>query len=274
MYVTENKRFPYLVGQLIEEKTNKLVNSYNSGASGNNMVHSMDILLNKIMPMKPDIVVIMEAINDYTILAYDHTYWPKGTTRSELITINDYFPKVKKETFFWHFKGLFKTIFPNIYYRIFLIKERVLHPSQQKEPYDEWAGRRQMIKDRDFEFMKKEFKWILELTVRGSKAHNVIPVLMTQANRFKDIPDDFILKNLEPMLNGGISYATFKEEYDIFNEIIREVANIHGIPLIDLAKLVPQEREYLYDTVHYNDIGSKFVANIISERLIEITSNL
>ena len=274
MYVTENNRFPYLAGQLIEEKTNKLVNSYNSGASGNNMVHSMDILLNKIIPMKPDIVVIMETVNDYTILAYDHTYWPEGTTRSELITINDYFPKVKKETFFWHFKGLFKTIFPNIYYRIFLIKEKVLHPLQQKEPYDEWAGRRHMIKDRDFEFMKKEYKWILELTVRASKTHNITPVLITQANRFKDIPDDFILKNLEPMLNGGISYATFKEEYDTFNEIIREVAKIYEIPLIDLAILVPQEREYMYDTVHYNDVGSKFVANIISERLIEITSNL
>jgi len=274
MYVTENKRFPYLVGKLIEEKTNKLINSYNSGASGNNMVHSMDILLNKIMPMKPDIVVMMEAINDYTILAYDHTYWPKGTTRSELITINDYFPKVKKETFFWHFKGLFKTIFPNIYYRIFLIKERVLRPSQQKEPYDEWAGRRQMIKDRDFEFMKKEYKWILELTVRANKTHNIIPVLMTQANRFKDIPDDFILKILEPMLNGGISYATFKEEYDTFNEIIREVAKSQDIPLIDLAKLVPQEKEYMYDTLHYNDFGSQFVANIIAEKLIEITSKL
>lgn len=99
MYVTENNRFPYLTGQLIEEKTNKQINSYNAGVSGNSSIHSLDILLNKIIPKKPDIVVIMHAVNDYAILAYDHSYWPVGTPRSELITINDYFPKMPKETF-------------------------------------------------------------------------------------------------------------------------------------------------------------------------------
>jgi hypothetical protein len=99
MYVTENNRFPYLTGQLIEEKTNKYINSYNMGGAGNNSMHSLDIILNKIIPMNPDIIVIMHAVNDYTDLAYDHTYWPIGTPRSEIITINDYFPKRPKKTF-------------------------------------------------------------------------------------------------------------------------------------------------------------------------------
>jgi lysophospholipase L1-like esterase len=274
MYVTENNRFPYLSGQLIEEKTNKRINSYNMGGSGNNSIHSLDILINKIMPMEPDIVVIMHLANDYSALAYDHTYWPVGTPRSELITINDYFPKRPKETFIWHFKGLFKTIYPDIYQRIFLLKERIIHPKEQTKPPDEWEGRRHNIKDRDFDFMQKEFNWALQMIITACKTHDILPVLMTQANRFKENPDDFVLKSLSPMLNAGITYETFKNEYDTFNDIIREVAKTNEIPLIDLVKIVPQEKEYMYDTVHYNDTGSKFVANIISEKLIDIISNI
>ena len=70
MYVTENNRFPYLTGQIIEEKTKKHINSYNMGGSGNNSIHSLDIILNKIMPMNPDIIVIMHVANDYAVLAY------------------------------------------------------------------------------------------------------------------------------------------------------------------------------------------------------------
>lgn len=272
MYVTENNRFPYLTGQLMEENTNQQINSYNAGFSGNSSIHSFDILLNKILPMKPDIVVIMHTINDYAILAYDHSYWPVGTPRSELIIINDYFPKMPKETFIWHFKSLFRITYPNIYQRIFLLKESIFHPQEQKptRPQDEWAGRRHLIEERDFDSMQREFNWALQMLITACKTYDITPVLMTQANRIKGNPDEVILKSMEPMLNAGITYETFKEEYDRFNEIVREVAETNKIPLIDLAKLVPQEKEYLYDTFHYNDNGSKFVANIIAEELIDI----
>lgn len=122
--------------------------------------------------------------------------------------------------------------------------------------------------------MQKEFNWALQMVVTACKTHDILPVLMTQANRYKDNPDELILKNMDLMLNAGITYETFKKEYDTFNDIVRDIAKTNEIPLIDLAKLVPQEKEYMYDTMHYNDDGSKFVANIISEKLIGITSNL
>ncbi len=273
MYVTEDKRFPYLTGQIIEEKTNKQINSYNSAAAGNSLMHSIDIFLNKIIPMNPDVVVIMHAINDYTILAYDQTYWPKDTPRSELFVINDYFPKIPKATILWHLKGIVRLIYPNIYYKLNLIKEKILSPQKQSEVWDEWRGRRHRIKDRNIEFMQNEFRWAMQLLVTACKSHGIQPLLMTQANRFKVNPDDLILKSIEPMLSAGINYKTFKKEYDSFNNITREIALSNNIPLIDLANLVPQDNEYIYDSVHYNDSGSVFVANIISQKLIDILSN-
>ena len=57
IYVEEKNRFPYLVGRLLENEHRK-VNSYNSGFYANNTLHLIDILLNKIIPLNPNIVVM------------------------------------------------------------------------------------------------------------------------------------------------------------------------------------------------------------------------
>src|SRR3989339_1371163 len=75
VYVDEDNRFPYLAGRLLEDQTHLKVNSYNGGRSGHNTLHSLNVLLNKVVNQKPDIVVLMENINNPTILMYDKTYW-------------------------------------------------------------------------------------------------------------------------------------------------------------------------------------------------------
>ena len=62
--VPEENRFPYLVGRRLEEAFKVKVNSYNAARSGNNSLHSLNILLHKLMPLKPDIVVMMHNLND------------------------------------------------------------------------------------------------------------------------------------------------------------------------------------------------------------------
>ena len=83
-YVDEANRFPYLVGRLLERQTHLKVNSYNAGRSGNNTLHCLNILLNKVVNLKPDIVVLMENINDLAILMYEKTYWNTNPSRSPL----------------------------------------------------------------------------------------------------------------------------------------------------------------------------------------------
>ncbi len=83
-YVDEDNRFPYLAGRLIEQQTGLKVNSYNAGRSGNNTLHCLNILLNKVVNLKPDIVVLMENINDLAILMYEKTYWNTNPSRSPI----------------------------------------------------------------------------------------------------------------------------------------------------------------------------------------------
>ena len=90
IYVEEESRFPYLVGNLLAQKTGKKITSINSGVGGNNSLHSLDILLNKIIPLRPDVVVMMHNINDLVALIYDRTYWSKNPTRAAIVNFSFY----------------------------------------------------------------------------------------------------------------------------------------------------------------------------------------
>jgi hypothetical protein len=65
----------------------------------------------------------------------------------------------------------------------------------------------------------------------------------------------------------GISYVQLKELYDAFNNTIREVGRKNQVVVIDLAREVPPDKNFLYDIVHFNDAGSKLAAQIIAIRL-------
>ena len=47
------------------------------------------------------------------------------------------------------------------------------------------------------------------------------------------------------------------------NDVIREVSVDREVDLIDLDRSVPSSSDYIYDTVHLNEDGSKLVAEIL-----------
>jgi lysophospholipase L1-like esterase len=59
----------------------------------------------------------------------------------------------------------------------------------------------------------------------------------------------------------------FIDLYTRFNEAIREVGQQEGVQVIDLANLIPQDSQYIYDVVHLNNKGSQLAAQIISDQL-------
>ena len=87
MFMDPDQRFPYLVGKILEEETGQKINSYNGGMSGLNSLHAIDLLINKVIPLHPQVVVFMENINDLSTLLYERTYWNKHTVRSPLETL-------------------------------------------------------------------------------------------------------------------------------------------------------------------------------------------
>ena len=264
IYVDEESRFPFLVGNLLEQKTGKRVTSYNSGVGGNNSLHSLDLLLNKIIPLKPNVVVMMHNINDLVALIYDQTYWSKNPTRQPIIDYKLY----KDLTGMKAISTLARdTYIPNLH-AAFRVLSKKIFGKKVKDPEDEFAHIRGQKIVFEAAQILDEFKMNLQTFINICTARKITPVLMTQFNRYKADPDAKIREDMQGFeKDSKISAQQFKEIYDKFNEAIVEVGRNNGVMVIDLAHLVPQESEYMYDVVHLKTAGSQLAARIISEKL-------
>lgn len=248
LFVDRDKRFPYLTGKLLEKNSLK-VNTINSGVSGNNSLHSINILLNKIMAKKPDIAIMMHNVNDLSVLLYEDTYWNDNFYRSTLIEEDR------------SIKTFIRRLLPNTYELLYRIK------TSFSGFHDEFAN----VRGHDLQFDTKKvlamFAANLTIFINISNAKNIKPVLLTQPNRLTAKPDKVILDSCAAIEALGISYESYRELYMAMNEKIRTVAKDNNILLIDLAKEVPQTKEYMYDPVHLNSAGSELVSTIIAQRL-------
>lgn len=260
-YVDEENRFPYLTGRLIENKTGIKINSYNSGVGGNNSLHSINILLNKIVPMKPDVVVMMHNFNDLNILIFYGNYWNNNSHRSPIAEFNllniDILRKIKNSTI------------PNLYREInrIFIKDKL-----QPDEFQSLRGQKICF---DKTLIIDEFKMNLETFINICKTRKIIPVLMTMANRLKRNPDGTITNLMKTMERDyGISYESYRQIFDLFNEVIREVGKKNNVLVIDLDKKMLKEKKYMYDTMHFNNNGSRYAAEIISKDLEPLTVSL
>jgi lysophospholipase L1-like esterase len=254
MFVDEDQRFPYVAGQILERETGAKINSYNGGMSGSNTLNAIDILINKVITLKPDVVVFMENINDLSTLLYEGTYWNQRTARSPLETLKkrQLVGKLLKEIFIPHLNLAYRNL------------QKTLSGHEE----DEFAGARGKKLIIDQAQMEQDFAANLQTLVCTCKAWGITPVLMTQANRITDHPDPVVAAYISrDGRDHGISYQNFKELYDAFNDTIREVGRKNQVMVIDLAREVPPDKKYLYDLVHFNDAGSQLAAGIIAARL-------
>ena len=220
IYVDEESRYPYLVGQLLEQKTGKKITSINAGVGGNNSLHSLDNLLNKIIPVKPDVVVMMHNINDLVALIYDKTYWGKNPTRKPIV--NFYF--YKNLVGFKALSTLARDMYiPNLHAATRILSHKIFG-KKVKEQDDEFAYIRGKKLTIDEAAILDEFKMNLQTFINICRARKITPVLMTQFNRYKSHPDPKVLKAMQGFQSdSGIPVAEFIALYAKFNEAIREV---------------------------------------------------
>ncbi len=267
IYVDEENRVPCQVGDLLGQKTGQKVTSINAAMGGNNSLHSLDILLNKIIPLKPDVVVMLHNINDLVALMYDKTYWSHNPSRAPII---DY-------RLYKNFSGLkaISTLARDTYipylhlaFRSLVHKVGKSFGKKVTDENDAYAAIRGKKITFDAAQILDEFRMNLQTFINICRARRITPVLMTQFNRYKENPDPKIRQSMEGFESDtGISLKEFTDIYQRFNEAIVEVGRRNQVLVIDLARLIPQERQYMYDVVHLNDTGSRLAARIISENL-------
>ena len=250
-YNQENNRFPYLTGRILERETGKKINAYNASMNNNNSLHSINILYNKVIPLKPDIVILMHNTNDLCALLHNGSYWNnKGT-----------FPPIVREP---RYRIPELAIIKNIK---FLIDGAggVLSLSHKDNSTESVIDSLAII---------RQFEQNISIFIALCRASGSTPVLMTQASRLTENPDPAIIRyhqllSLSPDYRLPLNYDEFRIFHAQFNQVIRRVGKEKNVLVIDLDKAVPPNSMYMYDAYHLTDEGCRLVSEYISARLMD-----
>ncbi len=65
-----------------------------------------------------------------------------------------------------------------------------------------------------------------------------------------------------------VSIATMIRGMSSFNEITREVAAEHGVPLIDIARRVPPTLKNFADSCHYTKSGNERISKLLFKWIV------
>ena len=271
--VQPEKRFPFRVGRILEEKTALRINSLNAGKSGNHSLHSLDILLNKLLADPPEIVFMMHNINDYAVLLNEGTYWPHSGNRSVLVDLGEsswegteqlkyglveVVDAVGMGTFPHTYRALLQRSVDGLGWRGGFLERKTLRRGEARwEPGD---------RNTPIDEIVRRFDRNLRSFVVLSKAHDIAPVLMTQPNRVEGGSSGRVGARLEAL---GSTRKHLAESLYLLNQRIRTVAHEEGTLLIDLAKSIPAAPDHFYDEFHLTNLGSEQVSRQIAEEILQ-----
>jgi lysophospholipase L1-like esterase len=98
----------------------------------------------------------------------------------------------------------------------------------------------------------------LRTLVGVARAHGSRLVLMTQATTWNSRIDRTAAEWHWMRFAKGVTYREdlIDEAMESMNAVMRVLAEEYGVPLYDLARVMPKSSEYFYDDVHFNVAGA------------------
>lgn len=242
LFIPEKSRWQSILERALNNAEQKhLYKVFNGGVSGNHSLHSNLNLVAKVLPMRPDYVVLMHNINDLALLRLTGSYWVSPEKKSLILY-------EKNRSFYLLARDIKDLLIPNIY-------ELIKKISPLRDDYADYRNKPIY----DYHVIEKLFKSSLVSFISICRAWDIEPILMTQFNRINMENDLFVEKFYDKEI------ANFVLNYHNFNETIKTIAADYNVDVIDLAALVPSTKYYIYDDIHLNEAGSKLVADILIE---------
>ena len=222
------------------------VEVYNLGRQWYTSQHILIHYAANLRPLKPEVLVAMEAVNDLLHNA-DFCYYSFGPFRED----------------YGHFQGPV--------YR--LIRRPTLEDTVLRVLRSMWYYPSRAVVDASAFPGLVPFERNLRSLIDLARADGVRVVLMTQPNLFKETmsaEEDAALVMIHIEAVGPTkrwSTATGRRGMERYNDVIRRVAIDQGVALIDLETTIPKSLEYFQDDVHYKDPGFDLVASTVAMHL-------
>nr|WP_320013624.1 AMP-binding protein [uncultured Desulfobacter sp.] len=238
-YAANNdETFPQLLAAKLATVHKGKVNVINGGVEGLTLDKISILTQGLIYRMKPSMIIIYVGFNDITTIC----------KRAEKVPSNEYkLPTIK---------------LPNWIMSADMIKKNTVFLRTQKTKNVNFVDASTVD--------PSGYKEQLDYLVSDIIQQGIVPVLVTNARSYNNVPDDqkaelaamslyfYYCLDLEGIIEVGHMY----------NDQIRSVARKHKIPLVDVAKIMPGGTEYFVDGGHFTLKGEKFVAESIFKTII------
>jgi lysophospholipase L1-like esterase len=233
--VREELRFPALVASLLAERGLR-ANPLNAGRSASTVHDALHVLLDRVAADRPDLVLLMEAVNDVGVLARDGSYDGRS---GAAVAAGD----LAK----WSLQLAARRLA-----LAELLRSRVL-PALRVGP--DWAAQPSAARG---PAPPAPYRARVEAFVGLARALGSEPVLVTQ-------PLGYLDASTPPWVD--------RADQDAFNAELRAAAARTGAALVDLAAHVAAHPDaarpgaLFYDGVHVTDAGSRVYAEAIAAAL-------
>lgn len=202
-----------------------------------------------LRPHRPDVVLVMHAINDLLHNA-DFSYFSRGPFRED----------------YGHFHGPLAraTRRDSLLVSNFRVLRALWYaPTRAPVDSDVWPG---LVP------FERNLRTLIEL----ARADGSRVVLLTQPTLLQPsmtAAEERVLQMVHYEAIGPKhrwTVATAARGMTRYNDAVRTLARTEGLPLIDLEAAVPKTLEYFTDEVHYTRRGYERVAEVVAERLQDL----
>lgn len=113
----------------------------------------------------------------------------------------------------------------------------------------------------------KPFKERLIRLLEISRENAIEPVLITQPSVFGEAIDPATGADLGRASTYALNGKTLWQILELYNDVVRTTALKQGVLLIDLAREMPKNSAYFYDSYHFTNAGCVQVAEILNKNL-------
>lgn len=106
-------------------------------------------------------------------------------------------------------------------------------------------------------------------------AWHILPVFLTQPDQFGFGRDSLTGADLAAFpVDSSVNGQLLWEMLEQYNDIVRKLGVDRGVPVIDLARLMPKNSLYYYDMSHFTNAGAAEVAGLLTPPMVRILRGL
>jgi lysophospholipase L1-like esterase len=261
LHISDGKTWPDLLGVKLEREFKPLwIN--NAGLDGHSTFGHLVLMEDYLIQLKPKVAIFLLGANDRGLIDYgtlDKQFLKKpavSTRKAFIDTCASYSEVVNYAVNLNRYAKAHKGGL--VHAKIDFAKLNTLEVDDEKVARILEGHRKHYL---------KPYAQRLQKLIDVARGHGIEPVFITQPMIYGNVIDSVTGADLGRVDTGGINGITSWEILKLYNEKLKQVATQNNVLLIDLAAEMPKSSKYFYDTFHFTNEGSRFVAEIVFKHL-------